>query len=56
MPARTNLGKNAAYNTNVSSHDHIHSKPRINWFILGSWSVMLIMCLAFWAWVVSLFM
>lgn len=49
-------GKNAAYRTNVVSHEPIHNKSRINWFILGSWSVMLIMCLAFWAGVVSLFM
>ena len=46
----------AAYSTNVSSHEPIHCKSRMNWFILGSWSVMLIMCLAFWAVVVSLFM
>ena len=52
MAARTNTGKNAAYLTNTTSH----SKPRINWFIFGSWSVMLIMCLAFWAGIVSLFM
>lgn len=56
MPARTNIGKNAAYRTSVSSHDPIHSKARINWLILGSWSVMLIMCLAFWAGVIALFM
>ena len=49
MSARTNTGKNAAYRTNVSSREPIHSKERINWFIFGSWSVMLIMCLAFWA-------
>ena len=54
MPARTNTGKNAGYRTNVSSHEPIHSKPRINWFILGSWSVMLIMCLAFWASVIEI--
>ena len=53
---RTNTSKNAAYITNVSSHDPIHSKSRINWFIFGSWSVILIMCLAFWAGVISLFM
>ena len=51
-----NPRKNAAYRTNVSNHDPIHSKARINWFILGSWSVMLIMCLAFWAGVIALFM
>ena len=56
MPARTNTGKNAAYRTNVVSHEQIHSKARINWFILWSWSVMLIMCLAFWAGVISLLM
>ena len=49
-------GKNAAYRTNVSSHEPIRGKTRINWFILGSWSVMIIMCLAFWAGVISLFM
>lgn len=53
---RTNTGKNASYRTNVASHEPIHSKPRINWFIFGSWSVMLVMCLAFWAGVISLFM
>ena len=56
MAARTSTGKNAAYRTSVASHKAIHSKPRINWFILGSWSVMLVMCLAFWAGVISLFM
>ena len=56
MAARANTGKNAADRTNVESHDPIHSKARINWFILGSWSVALIMCLAFWAGVISLFM
>ena len=56
MAARTNTGKNAAYRTNASSHEPIHSKARINWFILGSWLVMLIMCLAFWAGVIALFM
>lgn len=35
MPARTNTGKNAAYSTNVVSHDPIHSKSRNDWFILG---------------------
>ena len=54
--AGNNTGKNAAYRTNASSNEQIHSKERINWFILGSWSVMLIMCLAFWAGVISLFM
>ena len=49
MPSLTNTGKNAAYNTNVPSHEPIHSKSQINWFTLGSWSVMLIMRLAFWA-------
>ena len=56
MPSLTNTGKNAAYNTNVPSHEPIHSKSQINWFTLGSWSVMLIMCLAFWAGVIALFM
>ena len=55
-PARTNTGRNAAYRTNVSSREPIHSKLRINWFIFGSWSVTLIMCLAFWAGVVALLM
>ena len=45
-----------AARTNTASHEPIHSKPRINWFIFGSWSVILIMCLAFWAGVISLFM
>ena len=44
----------AAYRTNASRHEPIHSKARINWFILGSWSVVLIMCLAFWAGVIAL--
>ena len=56
MAARTNTGKKAAYRTNVSSHQPIHSRTRINWFILGSWSVMLIMCLAFLDGVISLLM
>ena len=56
MAARTNTGKNAAYRTNASSHDPIHSKSRINWLILGSWSMVLIIGLAFWASVISLFM
>ena len=56
MPARTNTGKNTAYSTSVSSHEPIHSKARINWFILGSWSVVLIIGLAFWAGVIALFM
>ena len=56
-PSRTNTsstGKNAAYRTTVSGHDPIHSKERLNWFILGSWSVILIMCMAFWAGVIAL--
>ena len=56
MSARTNTGKNAAYRTNVSSHEPISSKERLNWSILGAWSVVLIMCLAFWAGVIALFM
>lgn len=56
MQARTNPGKNAAYSTNVASHEPIHSKDRINWFIFWSWSVVLVMCLAFWAGVIALFM
>ena len=54
MVSRTNTGKNTAYRTNVYSHEPIHSKERINWFILGSWSAVLIMCLAFWAVVIAL--
>ena len=49
-------GKNAAYRTTVSSHEPIHSKTRINWFIFGSWSAALLIGLAFWAGVISLFM
>ena len=56
MATSTNIAKNAGYNTNVSSHESIHSKARINWFILGSWSVMLVMCFSFWAGVIALFM
>ena len=56
MPARTNTGKNAAYRTSVSSHEPIHSKPRINWFIMGSWTEILLLCLALWVGVISLFM
>ena len=56
MATHTNTRKNAAYRTSVSSHEPIRSQARINCFILGSWSVMLIMCLAFWAGVISLFM
>ena len=55
-------GKPAAYRTNVASHETIHrnaninanSNPRINWFILGSWSVVLIISLAFWAGVAAM--
>ena len=46
----------AEYSTSVSRHESIHGKARINWFILGSWSVMLIMCIAFLAAIISLFM
>ena len=56
MPARTNTGKNAACRTNAANHDPIHSKARINWFIFGSWAVVLVMCLALWAAVIALFM
>ena len=56
MAAHTNTGKNAAYRTNASSREPIHSKPRINWFVMGSWSAILLLCLAFWAGVISLFM
>ena len=53
---RTNTGKNEAYRTSTSSNEPIHSEGRINLFIFGSWSVILIMCMAFWAGVISLFM
>lgn len=64
MAARTSTGKNAAYRTSVSSHEPIHSnannnaknKPRINWFVMGSWTAIMLLCLAFWAGVISLFM
>ena len=56
MAERTNIGKNSGYRTNAGGHEPIHSKARINWFIIGSWSVILIMCLAFWAGVIALFM
>lgn len=56
MRTNTNTGKNAAYRTSAASHEPINSKQRINWFIFGSWSVILIMCLSFWAGVISLFM
>ena len=46
----------SAYRTSVSSHEPVHSKARINWLIFGSWSVVLIIGLAFWAGVISLFM
>ena len=52
MAARTNTGKTAACRTNTA----IHSKPHINWFVLGSWSAILLLCLAFWASVIALFM
>lgn len=55
MATRAKTAKNAAYRTTSPNHDPIQSKARINWFIFGSWSVMLIMCLAFWAGVISLF-
>ena len=55
MAARTSTGKNDAYRTNVSSHEAIHrnaninanSRPRINWFVIGSWTAILLLCLAF---------
>ena len=56
MQARTNTGKNAAYRTNISSREPIHSKGRINWLVLGSWTAILLLCLAFWAGVIALFM
>lgn len=56
MATHTNTSKNAACRTNVVSHEPIHSKTRINWFIIWSWSMVLIMCLAFWAGVIALFM
>ena len=54
MAARTNIAIHCSANSNANSN--ANSKPRINWFILGSWSMMLIMCLAFWAGVIALFM
>ena len=45
---RWQRGTNNAYRTNASSHEPIHSKSRINWFILGSWSAILLLFLAFW--------
>ena len=39
MPARTN----------TASHEPIHSKQRINWFVIASWTVIILQCLAFWA-------
>lgn len=45
-------GKNRAYNTNCAGRQPIRSKARINWFIFGSWSMVLIIGLAFWAGVV----
>ena len=56
MAARTSTGKNAAYRTSVASRDPINNKPRINWFIFGSWSIVLLIGIAFWAGVISLFM
>ena len=56
MAARTSTGKNAAYRTNISSHEPIHSKHRINWFIFGSWTAILLLCLVFLAGVIELFM
>ena len=52
MEVRINTAKNAACRTNTASH----SKPHINWFTLGSWTVILLLCLAFWAGVIALFM
>lgn len=56
MATHTNTSNNAAYRTNASSHEPIHGKARISWFILGSWSMVLIIGLAFWAGVIALFM
>ena len=56
MATHTNTSKNAAYRTNASSHEPIHSKERINWFIFCAWSVILIIGLAFLAGVIALFM
>ena len=52
MAARTSTGETAEYRTNTASH----SKPHINWFVLGSWSAIILLCLAFWAGVIALFM
>ena len=40
-------GKNSACRTNTASHQPIHSKPRINWFVIGSWAAIILLCLAF---------
>ena len=55
MAARTSTGKNAAYRTNVASHEPIHGKEQFNWSIFGAWFLILLACLAFWAGVIALF-
>ena len=38
-----------AARNNTASHEPIHSKQRINWFVIASWTVIILQCLAFWA-------
>ena len=52
MAARTNPEENAEYRASTESH----SKPHINWFVMGSWTAILLLCLALLAGVISLFM
>ena len=47
-------GKNSAYRNNTASHEPIHSKPHINWFVIGSWAAIMLLCLAFWAGVAAM--
>ena len=53
---RWQRGSNKGCSTKVAGNQPIHSKALINWFILGSWSMVLIIGLAFWAGVIALFM
>ena len=46
----------AAYRTNVVSHESIHSKARINWFVFASWSAIIGVYFACLAGVMALFM
>ena len=50
MAARNNIAIHGIANSNANS------KPRVNWFVLGSWTAIMLLCLAFWAGVISLFM